>query len=343
MGRLLIQMAKLRGAEVITTVSTGEKAEIAMACGADHVIMYTQESFSEAVKGITDGKGVQVAYDAVGATTFDESIASLAIRGCMVAYGQASGPVPPVPLATLNPKSLFLTRPTLVSYTLSRDEIAMRSGQVFSWIKSGELKLSISQTFPLSDAPGGAPPVGGPPDDRQAAPEAVAQERHRPSATVRVEAKRGQADWPAPSCVSFRCREEVAAEEHNGEDSVEDRRGYDRQQNYEEGPHRGFVVQGLTGRDNDADELPEEHYERDQAAYRRNKGKDQEDSRRLGKCCATRHLSPIGMGLRSPENRAPNHVDQERPNRPEGNCLELPLRPARQGCCHCRRSTRQGR
>ena len=152
-GRLLIQMAKLKGAEVITTVSTGEKAEIAKACGADHVVMYTQESFSEAVKRITDGKGVQVAYDAVGATTFDESIASLAVRGYMVAYGQASGPVPPVPLATLNPKSLFLTRPTLVSYTLNRDEIAMRSGQVFEWIRSGDLKLSISQTFALSDAP----------------------------------------------------------------------------------------------------------------------------------------------------------------------------------------------
>ncbi len=152
-GRLLIQMAKLKGAEVITTVSTGEKAEIAKSCGADHVVMYTQESFSEAVKTITGGQGVRVAYDAVGATTFDESIASLGVRGYMVAYGQASGPVPPVPLATLNPKSLFLTRPTLVSYTLNRDEIKMRSGQVFEWIRSGDLKLSISQVFPLSEAP----------------------------------------------------------------------------------------------------------------------------------------------------------------------------------------------
>ena len=151
-GQLLIQMAKLRGAEVITTVSTGEKAEIAKAAGADHVVMYTTQDFAEEVKRITDGVGVQVAYDAVGVTTFDQSIASLAVRSYMISYGAAAGPVPPVPLATLNPKSLFLTRPTLVSYTLTREEIAMRSGAIFDWISSGKLKLSISQTFPLSEA-----------------------------------------------------------------------------------------------------------------------------------------------------------------------------------------------
>ena len=151
-GQLLIQMAKIRGAEVITTVSTGEKAEIAKAAGADHVVMYTSQDFAEEVKRITDGQGVQVVYDAVGVATFDQSIASLAVRGYMISYGAAAGPVPPVPLATLNPKSLFLSRPTLVSYTLTREEIAMRSGAIFDWIGSGKLKLSISQTFPLSEA-----------------------------------------------------------------------------------------------------------------------------------------------------------------------------------------------
>ena len=151
-GQLLIQMAKIRGAEVITTVSTGEKAEIAKAAGADHVVMYSTQNFEEEVKRITDGVGVQVSYDAGGVTTFEQSIASLAIRGYMISYGAAAGPVPPVPLATLNPKSLYLTRPTLVSYTLDRAEISMRSGAIFDWITSGKLKLSISQTFPLSEA-----------------------------------------------------------------------------------------------------------------------------------------------------------------------------------------------
>ena len=151
-GQLLIQMAKIRGAEVITTVSTGEKAEIAKAAGADHVVMYTEQNFEDEVVRITNGKGVQVVYDAVGVTTFDQSIVSLAVRGYMISYGAAAGPVPPVPLATLNSKSLFLTRPTLVSYTLTREEIAMRSGAVFEWIRSGKLKLSISQKFPLSEA-----------------------------------------------------------------------------------------------------------------------------------------------------------------------------------------------
>ena len=151
-GLLLIQMAKMRGARVITTVSTGEKAELAKGAGADHVILYTQQDFAEEVKSITDGKGVQVVYDAVGADTFEGGIASLAQRGYMVLYGQASGPVPTVALSTLNPKSLFLTRPGLFSYTATREELEMRAGEVLGWVQSGKLDVRVHGRFALSDA-----------------------------------------------------------------------------------------------------------------------------------------------------------------------------------------------
>ena len=151
-GQLLIQMAKARGVMVISTVSTEEKAQLAREAGADHVINYASDDFEQEVMRITDGRGVNVAYDAVGVTTFDKSIDCLAVRGYMVAYGQSSGTPPPVPLAVLNRKSLFLTRPTLVSYTLTRDEIAMRSGKVFEGIKAGSLRMSIFKEFPLQEA-----------------------------------------------------------------------------------------------------------------------------------------------------------------------------------------------
>ena len=151
-GLLLIQMAKARGATVIATVSTEEKAQLARGAGADHVVNYSTQDFQQEVMRITGDVGVNVAYDAVGVTTFDKSIESLATRGYMVAYGQASGTPPPVPLAVLNRKSLFLTRPTLVSYTLTRDEIAMRSGEVFAAIGAGSLKIAISKRFPLQEA-----------------------------------------------------------------------------------------------------------------------------------------------------------------------------------------------
>ncbi len=151
-GLLLIQMAKRLGARVIATVSTDEKAKLAREAGADHVVIYTRQDFEAEVKRITDGAGVQVAYDAVGKTTFDKSVASLARRGYMVLYGQASGPVPPVPTSMLNKGSLFLTRPTLVDYTATREELLKRSGEVLGWVQSGELKLRIFGKFPLKDA-----------------------------------------------------------------------------------------------------------------------------------------------------------------------------------------------
>ena len=151
-GLLLIQMAKMRGATVITTVSTGEKAETAMGAGADHAILYTQEDFSEEAMRITGGKGVNVVYDAVGADTFEKGLACLAPRGVMALYGQASGPVPTLTLAALNPKSLYVTRPTLNSYTATREELEWRAGDVLGWVQSGKLDVKIHGRFALSDA-----------------------------------------------------------------------------------------------------------------------------------------------------------------------------------------------
>lgn len=151
-GLLLTQMAKFLGATVIGTVSTDEKARLAYQAGADYVVNYSDQDFEEEVNKISDGEGIQVVYDAVGLTTFDKSIACLAHRGYMVLYGQASGSVPPVSPLTLNRKSLFLTRPTLVSYTATRRELLQRAGDVLEWVQSHKLNLSIHGKFPLADA-----------------------------------------------------------------------------------------------------------------------------------------------------------------------------------------------
>ena len=118
-------------------------------CSSD---LYSEVDFAEEIKRATNGEGVDVVYDAVGATTFDQSIASLKHRGYMVLYGQASGPVPPVPLSVLNAGSYFLTRPTLVDYAVTREELEQRAGDVLRWIGSGELKLRVEHVFPLSEA-----------------------------------------------------------------------------------------------------------------------------------------------------------------------------------------------
>ena len=149
-GLLLIQMAKLAGAYVFSTVSTDEKAELARDAGADTVIIYTREDFEAEVKKATGGEGVQVVYDAVGKTTFDGSLNCLARRGWLALYGAASGPVPPVESRTLG--SRYLTRPSLGDYTATRDELVWRAGEVLGWVKSGELKVRIRGTFPLSNA-----------------------------------------------------------------------------------------------------------------------------------------------------------------------------------------------
>jgi NADPH2:quinone reductase len=146
-------MAKMLGARVIGTTSTAEKAEKAKAAGADEVILYTEQDFAAEARRLTGGKGVDVVYDSVGASTFEKSIDSLRPRGMMVSYGNASGPVPPVAPLLLNQKgSLFLTRPTLAHYCADRDELLWRAGDVLNWVRSGALTLQIEKSYPLKDA-----------------------------------------------------------------------------------------------------------------------------------------------------------------------------------------------
>jgi NADPH2:quinone reductase len=152
-GLLLVQMIKRIGARAIGTVSTEAKAELAREAGADEVILYTQQDFEQEARRLTGGKGAQVVYDSVGKDTFLKSLNSLAPRGMLALFGQSSGPVAAFDPALLAQKgSLFLTRPSLAQYAATRDELLWRAGDLFNWIKAGELKLRIEKTFPLRDA-----------------------------------------------------------------------------------------------------------------------------------------------------------------------------------------------
>ena len=152
-GLLLCQIAQLRGARVIGTVSTRAKATLAREAGAEDVILYTEQDFEVEVKRLTQGAGLQVVYDSVGKTTFDKGLNCLARRGLMVLYGQSSGPVGSFdPLLLSQKGSLFLTRPTLGDYIATRAELLERAGEVLGWIKSGKLKLRIDHEFPLTQA-----------------------------------------------------------------------------------------------------------------------------------------------------------------------------------------------
>lgn len=152
-GLLLCQIAALKGARVIATVSTTEKAALARAAGAAEVILYTDQDFEAAVKQLTRGAGVQVVYDSVGKTTFDKGLNCLAPRGTMILYGQSSGPVGPIDPQVLNQKgSLYLTRPTLAHYIATRAELLARARDLFGWIQSGRLTVRIGHEFPLADA-----------------------------------------------------------------------------------------------------------------------------------------------------------------------------------------------
>ena len=152
-GLLLTQMAKRAGARVFTTVSTDEKARLSKEAGADEVIRYTQEDFKDAVRRMTDGKGVRVVYDSVGKDTFEKSLDCLAARGLLALFGQSSGAVAPFDAQVLAAKgSLFFTRPTLGHYIATRDELLARANDVFAWIGDGSLKIRIGATFPLAEA-----------------------------------------------------------------------------------------------------------------------------------------------------------------------------------------------
>ena len=153
MGLLLCQMARMRGATVIGTVSTEEKAALATAAGAAHAILYTKQDFEAEVKRITGGAGVHVVYDGVGQTTFDKGLSCLRPRGLMALYGAASGPVPPLDLQILNARgSLFVTRPSLNHHIATRAELLERAGDVLGWIRDGKIKLRVEHQFPLAEA-----------------------------------------------------------------------------------------------------------------------------------------------------------------------------------------------
>jgi NADPH2:quinone reductase len=152
-GLILCQIAKLRGAKVIGTVSTEEKAKLAREAGADETILYTKQDFAAEVKRITGGKGLQVVYDSVGKDTWEGSLNCCAPRGMIALYGQSSGPIGQIDPQILNAKgSLFLTRPSLFHYIATREELQQRAGELFGWIRDGKLKLRMEFEFPLKDA-----------------------------------------------------------------------------------------------------------------------------------------------------------------------------------------------
>jgi NADPH2:quinone reductase len=150
-GLLLTQMVKMRGGVVIATTSTLEKAGLAQAAGADHIAGY--DDFGVVVREVTGGDGAAVVYDGVGQATFDESLAALRRRGYLVLYGAASGPVPPLdPQRLAAGGSLFLTRPTLIHYITTRDELLSRAEDLFGWIAQGQLDVRIGGRYPLDQA-----------------------------------------------------------------------------------------------------------------------------------------------------------------------------------------------
>lgn len=152
-GLLLVQIAKMRGARVIGTVSTEKKAELAQRAGADATIIYSRQDFAAETKNLTDGRGVNVVYDSVGKETYEKSLDSLAPLGMLVIFGQASGPVPPFDTAVLNAKgSLLLARPSLTHNVASAHDVAWRAGDLFRWIEAGMLDVRVGGTFPLANA-----------------------------------------------------------------------------------------------------------------------------------------------------------------------------------------------
>jgi NADPH2:quinone reductase len=152
-GLLLVQMAKMRGATVIGTAGSEEKAQLAKGAGADEVILYREQDFVEETRRITNGEGVDVVYDSVGKDTFDGGLDSLKPRGYMVLFGASSGPVPPVDPQTLNQKgALFLTRPALAWHTLTREELLWRAESILSWVGNNTLEVRIGGTYQLSEA-----------------------------------------------------------------------------------------------------------------------------------------------------------------------------------------------
>ncbi len=152
-GQLLTQIAKLRGARVLATVGSEEKAAIARDRGADETILYRSQDFRDEVRRLTDGRGVDVVYDSVGIDTIARSIRSLRRRGTCILYGASSGPVHAIePIELGEAGSVFFTRPHLADYTADRDEIRSRTGDLFRWVAEGRLDVTIDRVFPIADA-----------------------------------------------------------------------------------------------------------------------------------------------------------------------------------------------
>lgn len=152
-GHLLTQIARIKGARVVTTVGSADKAELSKAAGAWEVILYRDVDFATAVDRLVGPKGIDVVYDGVGAATFMKGLDVLRPRGLMVTFGNASGPVPEIsPLLLSRKGSLFLTRPTMADYLQSREELLSRASELFGWIEAGELEVKIGDEFDLEDA-----------------------------------------------------------------------------------------------------------------------------------------------------------------------------------------------
>ncbi len=152
-GLIVCQWAKHIGATVIGTVGSPEKAELAANHGCDHTVLYRNEDFVSRVKEITQGKGVDVVYDSVGRSTFMQSLDCLRPMGMMVSFGQASGSIPPLDMGTLAAKgSLFLTRPSLITYTAKREDLLAHALDLFAVVEKGAVKIEIRQTYPLAEA-----------------------------------------------------------------------------------------------------------------------------------------------------------------------------------------------
>ena len=153
-GALLSQMASALGVRVIATASTAEKARVARDAGASEVILYTEHDFEAETMRLTGGKGVDVVYDGVGKTTFEQSLKCLRPRGLLALYGAASGSVPPFDLARLSSMgSLFITRPISLDYVKTREELTQRTDALFRWVIEGKLKVRIDHSYPLDQAP----------------------------------------------------------------------------------------------------------------------------------------------------------------------------------------------
>ncbi|WP_116244688.1 quinone oxidoreductase [Nocardiopsis sp. FIRDI 009] len=152
-GLLITQLAKERGARVIGTVSTEEKERLAREAGADEVIRYTRTPVADAVRDLTDGRGVAAVYDGVGRSTFDASLAALRPRGVLALFGQSSGPVPPVdPLRLTQAGSVYLTRPSLAAFVAEREELLERARDLFGLLAAGRLDVRIGGRYPLAEA-----------------------------------------------------------------------------------------------------------------------------------------------------------------------------------------------